>query len=156
MVPSVTMKASIFPRVETRPLTRPAAMPRSSPTAMPRRMVVQPVPVVGTSRFMMMIIDPAIQAAIEPTERSMPPAMMTSVAPTAMIPINAVRVKTLVRLATERNVGLMAAPRAIKAMSAINGPSAVNRPHIRWAVRGVSWAIGVDLTVYAAPFTPVA
>ncbi len=55
---------------------------------MPTLITDQPVPRLGTSAFMMMIIMPAVKAAIEPTERSMPPAVMTKVAPTAMTPMD--------------------------------------------------------------------
>ena len=48
--------------------------------------------------FMMMIMTPAITAAIDPTDRSIPPAVITNVAPTAIIPMNADRVSKLVIL----------------------------------------------------------
>ena len=53
---------------------------------------------VGISQFITMIITPAITAAIEPTDRSSPPAVMTKVAPMAMMPMNDERASTLVRL----------------------------------------------------------
>src|SRR5690606_16714773 len=60
--------------------------------------------------FMNRIIAPARNAAIDPTERSMPPAMITNVAPTAMIPMNAERVRTLKMFVGVRNDGWMSEP----------------------------------------------
>src|SRR5690606_36540843 len=60
--------------------------------------------------FMNRIMAPARKAAMEPTERSMPPAMITNVAPTAMIPINAERVSTLNRFVEVRKDGWMSEP----------------------------------------------
>ncbi len=96
--PSVTMNASI-PIFEIRkPFSSPAARPASSATHMPARISGTPMPSVGIIAFIAMIITPATKAAIEPTERSIPPAVMTKVMPTAMMPIKADRASTLVTL----------------------------------------------------------
>ena len=56
------------------------------------------MPRLGISQFITMIMTPAITAAIEPTDRSSPPAVMTKVAPMAMMPMKDERASTLVRL----------------------------------------------------------
>ncbi len=55
---------------------------------------------------MMIIMTPEITAAIEPTDKSMPPAVMTNVAPIAMMPIKAERVSKFVTLPSLRNAEL--------------------------------------------------
>ncbi len=55
---------------------------------MPSPTAPQPLPSDGTRLLMMMIIMPAMNAAIEPTDRSRPPEVMTKVAPIAMMPMN--------------------------------------------------------------------
>ena len=52
------------------------------------------------SAFISRITQPAISAAIEPTDRSMPPEMMTKHMPTAMMPMKAVRVSTFIALSS--------------------------------------------------------
>jgi hypothetical protein len=69
-----------------------------------------------------MIITPAITAAIEPTDRSIPPAVMTKVAPTAMIPIKAERVRRLVMFPSLRNAGFSRKPITHSRSSATAGP----------------------------------
>ncbi len=49
---------------------------------------------------MNMITLPAMSAAIEPTDRSMPPEMITKHMPTAMMPMKAVRVSTFIALSS--------------------------------------------------------
>ena len=68
------------------------------PAAMPASTTLQPIPSEGISAFITMIITPAITAAIEPTDRSSPPEVITKVAPMAMMPMKEVRASTLVRL----------------------------------------------------------
>src|ERR1700745_2213028 len=53
---------------------------------------------------------PAISAAIDPTDRSMPPEMITNVMPTAMIPMNDVRVSTFIMLSTVAKSRLSSVP----------------------------------------------
>ena len=72
---------------------------------------------------MVRIINPAMKAAIEPTERSSPPAVMTKVMPTAMIPMKADLANTFVMLAIDRKFSFIPAPMATSTRSATIGPS---------------------------------
>ena len=121
-VPSVTINASILPLVIAKPLTSPATRPSASDTPTPSRTVIQPAPRLETAAFITTIITPAIKAAIEPTERSMPPAIITKVAPMAMMPINDERVRTLKMFVGDKNAGLRSAPTMTSARSARSGP----------------------------------
>ena len=77
-VPSVTMNGSMRPLVMSRPCARPKSAPSSSGEGHAGRhrrpSAIQPA---RGSAFISRIMQPAISAAIEPTERSMPPEMMT-------------------------------------------------------------------------------
>ena len=73
---------------------------------MPARISGTPTPIEGSSAFMARIITPAMNAAIEPTERSSPPEVMTKVMPTAIMPMKAERASTLVMLPAERKFSL--------------------------------------------------
>ena len=99
IVPSVRMNASIPARVIRMPLTKPAASPVNSASAMPIRITGNPPPMLSVSMFITRIISPATKAAIDPTDRSSPPAVMTKVMPIAMMPMKADRASTLVMLA---------------------------------------------------------
>jgi len=55
-------------------------------------------PSTGAIAFMNKMTEPAISAAIDPTDKSMPPEMITKHMPTAMMPIKAVRVSTFITL----------------------------------------------------------
>src|SRR5918997_3345388 len=70
---------------------------------------------------------PAIRAAIEPTDRSMPPEMITKHIPTAMIPMKAVRVSTLVALPSDAKSGLSSAPATHSSASPRTGPRPPSR-----------------------------
>src|SRR5690606_16877878 len=109
-VPSVTMNASMRPLVMAMPLAAPATRPptRTSPT--PRRTTPTGGIAPPLTAFMNRIIAPARNAAIDPTERSMPPEMITNVAPMAMIPMNAERVRTLKMFVGVRNDGWIREP----------------------------------------------
>ena len=96
------------------------------------------VPTPGLTAFMIRIIEPAIRAAIDPTDRSMPPEMITKVAPTAMMPIKAARVSTLDRLETVRKSGLSSVATIIRAARPSKGPRLPRRA--RAEGRGVTWA----------------
>src|SRR4051812_38579654 len=69
-----------------------------------------------------MIIAPAISAAIEPTDRSMPPETITKVMPTAMMPMKAVRVSTFIMLSMVAKSGFSSAPAMHSRTSARTGP----------------------------------
>ena len=88
-VPSVTMNGLIFSRVVRKPLASPQARPVSTPTATPAGM--------AAPRSMAMVPISPPMARMAPTERSMPPAMITSVMPSAMMLITAVCRTTLDR-----------------------------------------------------------
>src|SRR5690349_21269219 len=66
---------------------------------------------------------PAMSAAIEPTDRSMPPEMMTKVIPTAMMPMNDVRVSTFIALSTVAKSPLSKVPPIHSAISPMSGPT---------------------------------
>ena len=72
-----------------------------------------------------MISTPATSAAIEPTERSSPPAVMTSVSPTAMVAMKVERASTLVMFSPLRKRGLTKAPSAHSSASARKGATAL-------------------------------
>ncbi len=93
------MKASIPARVTNSPLIAPATSPAPSASATPIPITAIPAPIAGSTVFIARIISPATKAAIDPTDRSSPPAVMTKVMPTAMMPMKADRAATLVRLA---------------------------------------------------------
>ena len=52
----------------------------------------------GAIAFMKRMTDPVINAAMEPTDKSMQPEIITKHMPTAMMPIKAVRVSTFMML----------------------------------------------------------
>src|SRR5690606_39344204 len=89
---------------------------------MPNNSTLHPVLMESTFLFMTMIMTPEMNAAMDPTDKSMPPAMMTKVAPTAMMPMNALRARTLVTLAADRKLGFTQAPSATRSTSAHKGP----------------------------------
>ncbi len=70
---------------------------------------------------------PAISAAIDPTDRSMPPEMITKVMPTAMMPMNEVRVSTFIRLSSVAKSRLSSVPTMHNTISPTSGPSAYRR-----------------------------
>ena len=72
-------------------------------------------------------MQPAIRAAIDPTDKSMPPEMMTKVMPTAMMPMKAVRVSTFIRLSSVAKSPLSKVP----AMHSDNRPSTGPKPLMR-------------------------
>ncbi|GAA6190351.1 hypothetical protein NBRC116597_02700 [Phaeobacter sp. NW0010-22] len=98
-------------------------MPAIIAVSMPKRMIGMPIPKLGSAAFITKIISPAIKAAIDPTDKSKPPAVITKVMPTAMIPIKAERARTLVILAALRKLEFNIAPMINKTTKAIMGPS---------------------------------
>ncbi len=75
------------------------------------------------SAFISRIMQPEIKAAIEPTERSIPPVVMTKVAPTATMPIKELRASILLRFPALRKASLTKIPIIKMATRAINGPA---------------------------------
>jgi hypothetical protein len=121
-VPSVTMNGSMPPRVISRPCARPNSAPSTSANPMPSAITDTGEPSDGARRFIRRIITPAMSAAIEPTERSMPPEMMTKHMPTAMMPMKAVRVSTFITLSSVAKSPLSAVPAMHSTTSPSNGP----------------------------------
>ena len=91
-------------------------------TPMPIRIVPQFSPVMGASAFIAMIAMPARKAAIEPTDRSSPPWVMTKVMPTAISPMKAERASTFDRFTGARKAGFSRAPRMNSPTRATRGP----------------------------------
>src|ERR1700743_3857130 len=77
---------------------------------------------------------PAISAAIEPTDRSMPPLMITKHMPTAMMPMNDVRVSTFIALSTVAKSWFSAKTATHSASRPTTGPSPCRRVHA-WRAR---------------------
>jgi len=73
--------------------------------------------------FISQIMLPAINAAIEPTDRSMPPEIITKVSPTAMMPMNEVRVSTFIRLSSVAKSRLSKVPAMHSTIRPTSGPS---------------------------------
>jgi hypothetical protein len=80
------MKGSMRPRVINTPCAQPKSVPSTRAANMPQATVATgDVTPRAASAFISRIVTPAISAAIEPTDRSMPPEMITKHIPTAMI-----------------------------------------------------------------------
>ncbi len=122
IVPSVTIKESILPLVARSPFTTPASRPTTSPAIMPAINAVGSGQPDCASSFMIMIIKLAINAAIAPTDKSICPVTITNVPPTLMIPMNALLVKTLLKLFHDRKLGFNKTPITTSKSSAISGP----------------------------------
>jgi len=79
-VPRVTMMGGMRMRVVSRPFSTPQTPPASMPTRKARG--------TGTSRNLASTAEiTPDRATVEPTDRSMPPAMTTRVSPKAQIPM---------------------------------------------------------------------
>ena len=100
------MNGSIRPTVTSRPLAAPPALPIARPATMPSPTAPQPPPSEGTRLLMMMIISPAMKAAIEPTDRSRPPEVITKVAPMAIRPMNDERATMLDEVAERQEIAV--------------------------------------------------
>ncbi|OQB97229.1 MAG: hypothetical protein BWX81_00999 [Spirochaetes bacterium ADurb.Bin110] len=94
IVPSVTMKGAILPFVIRKPLRKPALRAMASETINADRMLKKVPSHIGEkpTRALVIIFNIRIapapaSAVIEPTERSIPPDMITKVIPSAMIPV---------------------------------------------------------------------
>src|SRR5450755_2334965 len=121
-VPSVTMKGSIRPLVISRPCASPNRPPSTSANSAPSSTMSTGEATCGSSAFIARITLPAISAAIEPTDRSMPPPMITKLMPIAMIPMNAVRVSTFMALSQVAKPGLSKVPAMQSAIRPTSGP----------------------------------
>src|SRR5690606_19200234 len=86
--------------------------------------------------FITRMVTPAMSAAMEPTDRSMPPEMMTKHMPTAMMPMKAVRVSTFRALSTVANSPLSSVPATHSSSRPSRGPNAGSRRARRRAAGG--------------------
>ena len=136
IVPSVTMNGSILPSVVVRPLNRPQSAPTASDSAIAA--TISSVVFSISPEFRNRIVRPETKAAIAPTERSSPPPVMTSVCPTAIVAMNVLRARTLVRLSKLRKRGLASAPSTQISASARNGATALTLTRRRDAATGAS------------------
>ena len=141
-VPSVTMNGSMRPLVISKPCASPNTAPSSSAKTMPMVTTTYGELIDVLMPFISRIIAPAISAAIEPTDRSMPPEMMTKVMPTAMMPMKAVRVSTFRTLSAVAKSGLSAQP----AMHSRTRPSSGPRSWMRCTSRP-DWPADVSAVV---------
>ena len=98
IMPSVAINGGTFMREMTMPLTKPASAPVKSPTMTPTQtgmpMLVTATPVITAASVMTV-----------PTERSMPPVMMTKVTPSASTPLTAVASRMPMTLSKVKKVG---------------------------------------------------
>lgn len=91
----VAMKGTIPPKEMSRPLTRPQPTPT---TIAVKRMPAKPYSWVAT-----VVAHTEERATMAPTDRSMPPEMITKVTPTVTMPITDAWVSTSCRLRVSRN-----------------------------------------------------
>ena len=128
------MNGSIRPLVMSRPCASPNAAPSASANSAPITTTSTGEAISGASAFIARMTLPAISAAIEPTERSMPPPMMTKHMPTEMMPMKAVRVRTFIALSQVAKPALSSVPAMHSATRPIAGPSVCARCR-QWPAR---------------------
>jgi hypothetical protein len=110
IIPSVMMKGARRRRVTSAPLTTPINMPTAIPPTTasagdtPPVTIGRPVTGSGTLCGMRTLMLTQTTATAEPTERSIPPAMMISVMPSAAMPTTAVWRRMSSKLSTVKNV----------------------------------------------------
>src|SRR5271166_5379247 len=114
-------KMPIVPSVVS-PLNRPHSAPTASESAIAEAIKSGMLSI--RPEFRKRIVRPETKAAIAPTERSSPPPVMTSVCPTAIVAMNVLRARTLVRLSKLRKRGLASAPSTQISARATNGATA--------------------------------
>ena len=98
------MNAGMRPMVTSRPFKSPQAAPRAMPVASPTMTAMTSLPPPSKRAFMVSMPTAAPNAMTAPTERSMPPAMMTRVIPTAITPMAAFWFSRFRRFSGLRNV----------------------------------------------------
>ncbi len=149
MVPSVTMNGTTRSRVTRAPF----ASPQSAHTATARPAASQGQgPEAQSLRNQAMTT--VLSATIEPTDKSMPPEMMTSVIPSAAMPTMVVWRAMVSRLRDERKLsGPMIANSAKTAIRPSSGP---NRPSSRPPGRGDFGFRVSDFGLHARASCPVA
>ena len=118
IIASVAINGGIFTRVISTPLTAPMQTPASMGIS---------TAVKGNSplRF---AARTAATAAIDPTERSIPPDSMTKAIPIETSPVRLTCRRMLARFSGVRNVGKNTVPTAQRTRNATRGPSDCIRP----------------------------
>jgi hypothetical protein len=112
-IPRVVIKGLIFNLVITRPLAVPNNNPKMSPHITANR-AFWPYTVINLA------VSIEVTAIRDPTDRSMPPVIITMVWPIAMIPIVDMPLSMLNRLSCFRKYGLATLIITIMKMSAIS------------------------------------
>src|SRR5450830_1914735 len=117
-VPRVTMNGAMRPLVVRVPTAHPQPTARAHPATSARMMDgMEPL-----KWFVVTSMRPPVIAAIEPTERSMPPVMMTNVMPTSMQPIEDTCLSTLPTVLISKNCGWRTSMNSSRTASATHGP----------------------------------
>src|SRR5262245_59612829 len=112
MVPRVVMKGLTLSQAMVTPLTRPTSAPAAIPAATPAA--------IPASSITMLATQPD-SAAVEPTERSKPPPMITKVMPRAITAMIEDCTRMLVRLSGERKRSVSSAVTAHSTISESSG-----------------------------------
>ena len=114
-------------------MRRPCARPKTAPSTSAKAIPSMTTPTVENPdiprRFIKRMTHPAISAAIDPTERSMPPEIMTKHMPTAMMPIKAVRVSTFMPLSNVAKSRFSSVPATHSSARPAIGPIPCRRAH---------------------------
>jgi len=109
MVPSVTMKGAIRPLVTSNPFARPQARPARTAHAIAAATAVPCARPASETALSARTASEPTKAAIDPTERSIPPETMTKVIPSEMIPVYETCLRMLSRFCHCRKKGLSSA-----------------------------------------------
>jgi hypothetical protein len=132
IIPSVMMNGASFRRVMSVPLIRPQSVPTPIPASAasaggrPRVIVVSPVSGLGTWCGISRAMLTTTTAIADPTDKSIPPAMMINVIPSAAVPTTAVWRRISSKFPTVQNLGRLngcAEKIAITKISPMSGPS---------------------------------
>jgi hypothetical protein len=125
-MPSVTMNGTMRSRVTSAPIASPTTAPTATP---PRPATSGPTRARSSSHATTTVAS----AMVDPTDRSIPPATITRVMPSAAMP-TMVDCRAMVwRFAAEPKLsGASSANSAYTATSPPNGPSAESHPCQRW------------------------
>jgi hypothetical protein len=102
IVPNVTMNGAILNFATITPFNAPSNEPK---TKAKRNVSTNASVESGPNRLRKKIETPPTNAAIDPTERSIPPLMMTNVIPSPIIPVYEICRRILVKFRTLRKFG---------------------------------------------------
>jgi hypothetical protein len=136
--------------VVSRPLIIPASAPIAAEAMIAKKIIVISESNALINAFISKIIQPEIKAAIEPTDKSIPPVVITKVAPIATMPINELRARILLTLPALKNASLTKMPIINRATRAMNGPAVFRSKPLRKFSGVITWAYA------AAALSPVA